>query len=126
MYDHSGYTIATRPFSCPWDSGQIGFVWITKATARKEMAWKMITKARLKRLEEIIEGEVKNYDDYLTGSVYTITVVDPEGNDVDSVGGWFGDDGCDEDGEGVREARSTIDHEIKHRVERALQECVCI
>ena len=26
LYDHSGITLQTSPFSCPWDSGQIGFI----------------------------------------------------------------------------------------------------
>ena len=26
LYDHSGITISLTPFSCPWDSGQVGFV----------------------------------------------------------------------------------------------------
>ena len=30
MYDHSGITIQTRPFSCPWDSGQVGFIFVSK------------------------------------------------------------------------------------------------
>src|SRR6056297_3490365 len=30
MYDHSGITISLTPFSCPWDSGQIGFVQIPR------------------------------------------------------------------------------------------------
>lgn len=36
MYDHSGITINTTGFSCPWDSGQIGFIWMTMAQAREE------------------------------------------------------------------------------------------
>lgn len=30
MYEHSGISISTSPFSCPWDSGQIGFVLVSK------------------------------------------------------------------------------------------------
>ena len=36
LYDHSGITINTTGFSCPWDSGQVGFIYITKAKALKE------------------------------------------------------------------------------------------
>ncbi len=115
MYDHSGITIATRPFSCPWDSGQIGFVWITKKSARENMLWKAITKARLKRLEEVIEAEIEAYDNYLTGEVYVVSAEDPDGNSIHCVGGYFGEDGCDEDGYAVDEAKSAIDYDIKER-----------
>jgi len=30
MYNHSGITISTHPFSCPWDSGQLGWIYCTK------------------------------------------------------------------------------------------------
>ena len=26
LYDHSGITLKTSPFSCPWDSGMVGFI----------------------------------------------------------------------------------------------------
>ena len=29
LYDHSGITINTEGFSCPWDSGQVGFIYVT-------------------------------------------------------------------------------------------------
>ena len=31
LYDHSGLTIATTPFSCPWDSGQVGWIAVERA-----------------------------------------------------------------------------------------------
>jgi len=36
MYDHSGITINTVGFSCGWDSGQIGYIYVTKDKIRKE------------------------------------------------------------------------------------------
>jgi len=26
LYDHSGLTLSTAPYACPWDSGQIGWI----------------------------------------------------------------------------------------------------
>lgn len=64
LYDHSGLTISTSGFSCPWDSGQVGHIYMSLdqaaehgLTSRKEIA-------------EALVQEVKTYDDYLTGSVY--------------------------------------------------------
>jgi hypothetical protein len=62
--------MSTSPFSCPWDSGQVGFIYVTREKARKEMGWKRLNKARIARVNEILQGEVKTYDQYLTGEVY--------------------------------------------------------
>jgi len=37
LYDHSGITISTTPFNCPFDSGQIGFIYIRKDTLFKNV-----------------------------------------------------------------------------------------
>ena len=36
MYDHSGITINTTGFSCRWDSGQVGIIYMTKAKAAEK------------------------------------------------------------------------------------------
>ena len=35
LYDHSGITISTTPFSCNWDSGQVGFIFVSKHKIKK-------------------------------------------------------------------------------------------
>ena len=35
MYEHSGIALSTTPFSCPWDSGRLGFVIMTKEKAKE-------------------------------------------------------------------------------------------
>lgn len=92
MYDHSGQTVQTTPFSCPWDSGQIGFIWVSKEKARKEYGWKVLTKARLAKLTEYLVGEVKTFDQYLRGDVYGYKILDQDGDEVDSCWGFFGED----------------------------------
>jgi len=39
LYDHSGITMNTTGFSCPWDSGQVGWIWATKKTFREETGY---------------------------------------------------------------------------------------
>lgn len=72
MYDHSGITIRTSPFSCPWDSGQIGYIFISKEKARKEFG--RLTKKTLANITECLIGEIKTYDQYLTGDVYGFVI----------------------------------------------------
>ena len=93
MYDHSGITISTSPFSCPWDSGRIGFICISKKKIREEYSVKRITKKLIDRVTEYLKGEVETYDQYLRGDVYCFTVTNNEtGEEEDSCGGFFGDD----------------------------------
>jgi hypothetical protein len=67
MYDHSGLTINTTGFSCSWDSGQIGFIFIDKKTL-KEYGW---TK---KQGIETIKSEIDTFDQYSRGDVWDIKI----------------------------------------------------
>jgi hypothetical protein len=73
-YVHSGVTIATTPFSCPWDSGQCGFVYMTKAEAIKEWGKKVITPAVKEKAMKYQIGRVDKYCQYLQGDVYGYVV----------------------------------------------------
>lgn len=75
MYDHSGITIKTTPFSCHWDSGQIGYIYVTKNEILKNFGKKTMTKALLKKAEEILKNEINIYDKYLTGDVYGFAII---------------------------------------------------
>ena len=95
-YSHGGMTISTSPFSCPWDSGTLGFVIITKEDLKKEFGWKVITKKRLdsviNRLDKIIEGEVSVLDEYISGEVYQFSIENEDGEVEDSCCGFYGSD----------------------------------
>lgn len=115
LYDHSGITISTGPFSCVWDSGQVGWIYVTHENIRKEYGWKRLTKKRLKQIEGYLKGEVDVYDDYLTGAVYGYVVEDPDGIDVED-GSCWGFYGHDHEKSGLLEAaRSAVDCEVSHK-----------
>ena len=93
MYDHSGVTINTTGYSCPWDSGQLGFIFVSKNKIRDEYKWKIISPKRFKKIVTYLKNEVKSLDDYLTGNVYGYNVDDPYTRySIDSCWGFFGDD----------------------------------
>lgn len=109
LYDHSGITINTTGFSCPWDSGQIGFIYITKEKARAEYGWKLITEKRRQKLFQYLRNEVETYDQYLTGDIYGFRILDEAGEEIEEIWGYFGmDSACDE-------AKSIIDARVKRR-----------
>jgi hypothetical protein len=75
LYDHSGITIATTPFSCPWDSGRVGFIYATAQDIREMYGVKRVTQKVKDQVTEFLKSEVKDYDKYLTGDVYIAELV---------------------------------------------------
>jgi hypothetical protein len=88
LYDHSGITISTKPFSCQWDSGPVGVIYMTEAVAIDNFgkAW---CEEQVKRC---LEAEVEQYDHYLKGECYGYIVEDMNGETLDSCWGFIGDE----------------------------------
>lgn len=100
LYDHSGITINTTGFSCPWDSGQVGVIYCTKEDAIKEFGNKVCTAKVREKALKWLEGEIEDLDTYLTGEVYGYRVLDKLGEEVHSCWGFYGDsDYCLQEGE---------------------------
>jgi hypothetical protein len=106
LYDHSGITISTSSFDCRWDSGQIGFIFISKEKMLQEYGGKIVTQKLKDRVEGYLKGEVETYDQYLRGDVYgykVFKVENGEEEELDSCWGFYGEDTCMEEGVGVME-----------------------
>ncbi len=87
MYDHSGLVLSTSPFSCPWDNGQVGFMWITDPDIPQD------------KLSGVVEGEIRELNQWLSGDVWRIDIDDGK----DYLGGVCGYD------DAVEEAKRMID-----------------
>lgn len=106
LYDHSGISISTSR-TCRWDSGQVGFMYITKKKAVEEFGKKYFTKAVEEKAIACMESELKIYDDYLRGDVYGYRILDENGDEIDSLWGFYG---YDHEKSGLlNEAKSCID-----------------
>lgn len=66
--------MSTNSFHDPWDSGQVGWIYVTKAEIRKEFDVKQVSKRILEKTAEVLENEVQVYDCYLKGDVYGFVV----------------------------------------------------
>ena len=123
IYDHSGITIQTTPFSCPWDSGQVGWIFITKETCKE-------VDIKFEGVRKILESQIEELNQYLTGDVWGYTIYSREVEDnaeellitedisedlihLDSCWGYYGYDYC------KQEALDTVRHYIKQNQEIA-------
>ena len=114
LYDHGGITISTGAFACAWDSGQVGWIYITREALDKEWpaeypadatseAKQAIDEQRIEKALVYLRAEVKTYDDYLNGNVWGFELVkkvecdhgDEHEEHEDSCWGFFGDDAKD-------------------------------
>jgi len=115
LYDHGGITMSTGRFSCPWDSGQVGYIYVSLEECQAnwmvpDAGWKHPLQdhegnslTMYEYAERLLKGEVETYDNYLTGDVYGFIIEqretvendiddDPEWEEVDSCWGFYGTD----------------------------------
>ena len=90
LYDHSGITMSCGAFSCPWDSGQVGYIYTDKKTILETVGkfennkgnFVKVTKRNWKECAyKEMENEVKTYDHYLVGDCYGYIVEELEDED---------------------------------------------
>jgi hypothetical protein len=97
LYDHSGITIRTTPFSCSWDSGQVGFIYVTYDRIKKEFG--EVNEETKEMARKALLAEVEMYDFHLLGEVYGYKITKAkvchtcghiEQEEVDSCWGFYG------------------------------------
>lgn len=94
LYDHSGLALSTEPFSGPhahWDSGQVGFIFISDKDAREWFGWKKITAKRRAHIYEALKDAIVTQNQYVSGQVYGYDIYLADDNDsIDSCWGYYG------------------------------------
>jgi hypothetical protein len=81
-YRHGADTISTKPFSCAWDSGQLGFTFATPKKMRMWYGWKYATAKRRAKAQRLLEAEIQLYDRYVSGEVYRWVLRDCTGEEL--------------------------------------------
>jgi len=121
LYDHSGIGMSTSnncyPYNCPWDAGQVGFIYVTESDVLSEYgggAKRVSVKLREKILD-ILQNEVATYNQFLEGDVYVYHVIRPKnckecGSNIDegldSCGGFYGLNTA------IKDGKEAIDFEV--------------
>jgi len=95
MLDHSGQSLSVKPFSCPFDSGQLGFIYTTREKMLTHRNFKHLTKKLKDEAEQELIGEIETLDQWIRGEAYGF-VIDPiDDNDeegaIEEYGGGYWD-----------------------------------
>ena len=72
FYDHSGITIATQPFSCPWDSGQVGWVFIERCDFQLLGDPNNSETSAQDRAMAAMRAEFAEYDQFISGDIWWV------------------------------------------------------
>ena len=96
-YIHGGVALSLGDFSCPWDSGQVGWVLVK------------LTDVGEGRARECAEGLVGAWNQHLSGDVWGYVITDSAGEEVEdgSCWGFYGLEECIE--EAVAAAKACLD-----------------
>jgi hypothetical protein len=78
LYKHSGISLNTTGFSCSWDSGQVGYIFVTKDKIRKEYRVKRISNKLIEKVKSVLISEVENYSNFINGEVYEYIIEDDQ------------------------------------------------
>lgn len=121
LYDHSGITISgirKYPYTDHWDSCLVGMIYVEKKRILEEFpSFKEWGKEAEKRAFEVLECDIKTYDDYLRGECYGFVVKDTEKNEeIESSWGFLGDrEYCMQEAEGIVEYHIKEDKEWEEK-----------
>ena len=108
-YVHSAVAYNTTGFSCPWDSGRVGFILMTKETMLEEWGKKIVTQRVRGMARKCMAGEVETYSQWANGEVYGYIIKDENGEDLvggfyDSCWGFYGEEYVKQEAESAAES----------------------
>lgn len=96
MYSHSGERISTIPFGDRWDSGLVGYIYMTEQKAKEEQLTRKDGKINWKAVKARLESEIETFDQYISSEVYGFISHNIKDGiieeDEDSCYGFFGSD----------------------------------
>lgn len=107
MIDHGDIHISTGKFNDRFDSGQIGFIYVTKETLFLEYG-KILDDQVILKATQLLNAEIATYSSYVNGDVYGFTISNDMGHELEASWGYYGTD-LEENGL-MEAARALIDH----------------
>lgn len=93
MYEHSGIALSCRrtgQFADRWDSGQLGWIYVTRQKLLAEYSTKRLTKAVIEKATTVLLSEIEEYSAFVEGQCYGYVIEDEDGRHLDSCWGFIG------------------------------------
>lgn len=90
-YEH-GQVVFSAGVSQGWDSGVVGLAMVNIEDIKKEYEATVLSKGLKEKIYGILDGELDTYNSWANGYVYTVALMDFDGDIVDSLGGMIGYD----------------------------------
>lgn len=113
MYEHGGIVLYLDSVLSGWDSGQLGFIFVTREDIKREYG--KVTKETIKKAEKVLKAEFEVYKNYVEGDIFSYilyeevkvkitkeyknektTTEEKELKNIDSCGGFYGEEGIKE------------------------------
>lgn len=88
-YEH-GQVVFSAGVSEGWDSGVVGLAMVNIDDIKKEYETTVLSKGLKEKIYGILDSELDTYNAWANGYVYTVSLIDFDGNVVDSLGGMIG------------------------------------
>ena len=96
MYEHSGIALKASPFNDPWDSGQLGIIYVSHDNIVKEYG--SLSEENIETAKKVLVGEVEEYSKYVNGETYGFQVLNEDDEVLESCYGFLGLDGVEDEG----------------------------
>jgi hypothetical protein len=110
LFNHTVITISIKPFYCPWDSGQVGWIYAPHNEIKRYFGVEELTPELIEQSRQILIQEVKTYDDYLMGNVWGYLIKNKKNEVIDNCFGFWGYEGLEEC---QSQARQSVDAHAK-------------
>lgn len=88
-FEH-GQVVFSAGVSQGWDSGVVGLAMVNIDDIKKEYETTVLSKGLKEKIHAILDDELNTYNLWANGYVYTVALIDFDGNVVDSLAGMIG------------------------------------
>lgn len=90
LLDHSIVKYSVNSFNDPWDSGKVGFIYVSHDAIKKEFG--DISDETLNIAKKQLEGEVETYSHWANGEVYGFKLlkIDEDDNEIEEIDSCYG------------------------------------
>ena len=88
-YEHSQVSYSAG-VSQGWDAGVVGVAMVNINDIKKEYGASVLSKSLKEKVYSVLEAELETYNLWANGEAYTVSLVNFEGDTIDSLGGMLG------------------------------------